>query len=79
MDWISDPKAWIGLLTLTILEIVLGFDNIVFISIVAGKLPPAQQRPAWRWTGWTPPDRRPTSGRAWASATCRRAAASWPG
>ncbi|MBK8696565.1 MAG: TerC family protein [Deltaproteobacteria bacterium] len=49
MDWISDPKAWIGLLTLTILEIVLGIDNIVFISIVAGKLPPAQQRPAWRW------------------------------
>lgn len=49
MDWITDPKAWIGLLTLTILEIVLGIDNIVFISIVAGKLPPAQQRPAWRW------------------------------
>jgi predicted tellurium resistance membrane protein TerC len=49
MEWITDPKAWIGLLTLTLLEIVLGIDNIVFISIVAGKLPPAQQRPAWRW------------------------------
>ena len=49
MDWITDPRAWIGLLTLTLLEIVLGIDNIVFISIVAGKLPPSQQRPAWRW------------------------------
>ncbi len=49
MDWITDPKALVGLLTLTLLEIVLGIDNIVFISIVAGKLPPAQQRPAWRW------------------------------
>jgi predicted tellurium resistance membrane protein TerC len=49
MDWLNDPKAWIGLLSLTLLEIVLGIDNIVFISIVAGKLPPAQQRPAWRW------------------------------
>jgi predicted tellurium resistance membrane protein TerC len=49
MEWITDPKAWIGLLSLTLLEIVLGIDNIVFISIVAGKLPPAQQRPAWRW------------------------------
>ena len=49
MDWITDPKALVGLLTLTLLEIVLGIDNIVFISIVAGKLPPALQRPAWRW------------------------------
>ena len=39
MDWISSPEAWIGLLTLTVLEIVLGIDNIVFISILAGKLP----------------------------------------
>src|SRR5690606_1614728 len=37
------PNAWIGLLTLTVLEIVLGIDNIIFISILAGKLPPAQQ------------------------------------
>ncbi len=43
MDWLTNPEAWIGLLTLTVLEIVLGIDNIVFISILAGKLPPAQQ------------------------------------
>jgi predicted tellurium resistance membrane protein TerC len=43
MDWISSPEAWIALLTLTVLEIVLGIDNIVFISILAGKLPQSQQ------------------------------------
>ena len=43
MDWISSPEAWIALLTLTVLEIVLGIDNIVFISILAGKLPAQQQ------------------------------------
>jgi predicted tellurium resistance membrane protein TerC len=43
MDWISDPQIWISLLTLTALEIVLGIDNVIFISILAGKLPPAQQ------------------------------------
>ncbi len=43
MDWISDPQAWIALLTLTALEIVLGIDNIIFISILAGKLPADQQ------------------------------------
>jgi predicted tellurium resistance membrane protein TerC len=43
MDWITSPEAWIALLTLTILEIVLGIDNIVFISILAGKLPANQQ------------------------------------
>src|SRR5262245_9570023 len=43
MDWFSDPNAWIGLLTLTALEIVLGIDNIIFISILSSKLPPAQQ------------------------------------
>jgi predicted tellurium resistance membrane protein TerC len=46
MDWLMDPQVWIGLLTLTALEIVLGIDNIVFISILAGKLPPAQQQRA---------------------------------
>ena len=46
IDWLADPQAWIGLLTLTALEIVLGIDNIVFISILAGKLPPAQQQRA---------------------------------
>ena len=39
MDWLTDPNAWIGLLTLTALEIVLGVDNIIFISILAGRLP----------------------------------------
>ena len=43
MDWITDPQAWIGFATLTLLEIVLGIDNIVFISILADKLPEAQQ------------------------------------
>ncbi len=43
MEWISDPQAWVGLATLTVLEIVLGIDNVIFISILAGKLPRAQQ------------------------------------
>jgi predicted tellurium resistance membrane protein TerC len=46
MDWLSDPQAWIGLFTLTLLEIVLGIDNVVFISILAGKLPPEQREKA---------------------------------
>jgi predicted tellurium resistance membrane protein TerC len=36
MDWLTDPQIWISLLTLTALEIVLGIDNIIFISILAG-------------------------------------------
>jgi predicted tellurium resistance membrane protein TerC len=43
MEWISDPESWIALLTLTVLEIVLGIDNVIFISILAGKLPKEQQ------------------------------------
>jgi len=43
MEWISDPSIWIAFATLTVLELVLGIDNIVFISILAGKLPPEQQ------------------------------------
>jgi predicted tellurium resistance membrane protein TerC len=43
MDWLGDPNAWIGLLTLTVLEIVLGIDNIIFISILSSKLPVEQQ------------------------------------
>ena len=43
MEWIASPEAWIALLTLTVLEIVLGIDNIVFISILSGKLPEEQQ------------------------------------
>jgi len=39
MEWLLDPEIWIALITLTALEIVLGVDNIVFISILAGKLP----------------------------------------
>ncbi len=43
MDWLTDPDIWIGFFTLLALEIVLGIDNVVFISILAGKLPPAEQ------------------------------------
>jgi len=46
MDWITDPQIWISLITLTGLEIVLGIDNIIFISILAGKLPVEQQQKA---------------------------------
>ena len=46
MEWIASPDAWIALLTLTILEIVLGIDNIVFISILSGKLPESQRERA---------------------------------
>jgi predicted tellurium resistance membrane protein TerC len=43
LEWITSPEIWIALLTLTALEVVLGIDNIVFISILAGKLPADQQ------------------------------------
>ncbi len=46
MEWLSDPQAWVAFLTLTGLELVLGIDNIVFISILAGKLPAEQQQRA---------------------------------
>ncbi|MFH0996744.1 MAG: TerC family protein [Pseudomonadota bacterium] len=39
MEWLADPQAWVGLITLTALEIVLGIDNIIFIAILAGRLP----------------------------------------
>ena len=42
MEWISTPEAWIALLTLTALEIVLGIDNIIFISILVDRLPDHQ-------------------------------------
>lgn len=45
----AHADAWIALLTLTVLEIVLGIDNIIFISILSTKLPEAQQKPARRW------------------------------
>jgi predicted tellurium resistance membrane protein TerC len=46
MAWLTDPQVWMALVTLTALEIVLGIDNIIFISIQAGKLPVAQQEKA---------------------------------
>ncbi|MCB0193166.1 MAG: TerC family protein [Anaerolineae bacterium] len=46
MDWITNPEIWVALLTLTSLEIVLGIDNVIFISILAGKLPADQQAKA---------------------------------
>jgi predicted tellurium resistance membrane protein TerC len=49
-DWITTAEGWVALGTLTVLEIVLGIDNIVFISILAGKLPPADRERA-RLTG----------------------------
>jgi predicted tellurium resistance membrane protein TerC len=50
VEWISDPNAWAALVTLTLLEIVLGIDNIIFISILAGRLPAGQQ-PRARFLG----------------------------
>lgn len=41
MSWLADPSIWIGLVTLVVLEIVLGIDNLVFIAILVNKLPPA--------------------------------------
>ena len=46
MNWISNPEIWISLVTLTVLEIVLGIDNLIFISILSGKLAEHQQRKA---------------------------------
>ena len=46
MEWITSPEAWAALATLTLLEIVLGIDNIVFISILVGRLPEAQRQRA---------------------------------
>jgi CBS domain containing-hemolysin-like protein len=43
MEWMQDPAAWVGLLTLVVLEIVLGIDNLIFIAILADKLPPEQR------------------------------------
>lgn len=50
MEWISDPQAWVAFLTLLALEIVLGIDNIIFVSILAEKLP-AEQQPRARFIG----------------------------
>ena len=45
-EWITDPNAWVALATLTALEIVLGIDNIIFITLLVGRLPEAQRRTA---------------------------------
>lgn len=52
MNWLTDPNIWIAFFTLTVLEIVLGIDNIIFITILAGKLPRDQQARA-RFIGLT--------------------------
>ena len=46
MDWLLQPEAWVALLTLTALEIVLGIDNIIFLSILVGRLPPERRQSA---------------------------------
>lgn len=43
MEWLTDPSIWIGLVTLVVLEIVLGIDNLIFVAILADKLPPSQR------------------------------------
>jgi predicted tellurium resistance membrane protein TerC len=50
MEWLSDPAVWIAFATLTVLELVLGIDNVIFISILSGKLP-AEQQPKARYIG----------------------------
>ena len=50
MEWLSDPQIWIAFLTLSVLELVLGIDNVIFISILSGKLP-AEQQPSARYIG----------------------------
>lgn len=52
MEWLADPSVWIAFATLTVLELVLGIDNVIFISILAGKLPVEQQSKA-RFIGLT--------------------------
>jgi predicted tellurium resistance membrane protein TerC len=46
MEWLSDPQAWVAFATLTLLEIVLGIDNVIFISILSSRLPKHQQQRA---------------------------------
>mgnify|MGYP001083949967 CR=1 FL=1 len=48
LDWFTDPTSWVALITLIVLEIVLGIDNLIFISILTNKLPEAQRVPARR-------------------------------
>jgi predicted tellurium resistance membrane protein TerC len=46
MEWLTDPTVWAGLLTLVVLEIILGIDNVIFIAILADRLPPGQRNSA---------------------------------
>jgi predicted tellurium resistance membrane protein TerC len=48
MDWLADPQSWLGFVTLSVLEVVLGVDNLIFISILVGKLPARDQAAARR-------------------------------
>jgi predicted tellurium resistance membrane protein TerC len=50
MDWLADPQSWIAFATLLLLEVVLGIDNIVFLSILSGRLP-REQQPKARFVG----------------------------
>ena len=50
MEWLSDPSVWVAFATLTVLELVLGIDNVIFISILSGKLP-VEQQPRARYIG----------------------------
>src|SRR6476661_3183214 len=50
MDWITDPQIWIAFITLAFLELVLGIDNVIFVSILSGKLPEKDQ-PRARFIG----------------------------
>ena len=50
MEFLFDPNLWIAFLTLAVLELVLGIDNVIFISILSGKLP-AEQQPRARFIG----------------------------
>ena len=66
MHWLTDANVWAALVTLTVLEIVLGIDNLVFIAILAGKLPRQQRsrartaglgrNPCWRCSATPSPD-----------------------
>ena len=46
LAWINEPTAWVGLLTLTVMQVILGLDNLLFIAILSSKLPPRQSRSA---------------------------------
>jgi len=48
MEWVLNPEVWVALITLTALEVVLGIDNVIFISVLTGRLPPVQQASARR-------------------------------